>query len=587
MSPVMAAINQASAHLAAGRAAQARDVMLRAAGRFGREPAVLVALIQALTVLGESATLVFWGEKLIALAPHLAQGHLARAHGLATGGRLAEAIAPYQRAVELDASNPEAFRGLAWVLHRERRYREAAAAAERGIALLPDDADLLQKRAVALLALGRIPEAGAAYDDAVARQPTSVPLAEAAALCTNYRSDLTQEQVRRAHERFGTLLTAATRSSAVVPPSFPGPGERLRVGIISPDLRQHSVSYYAGSILEHADRARLDVFAYYTFWKHDEQTERLKQLAGEARWRWFRTADPEEIDRAIRADRIDVLIELSGLTSENNLAVVARKPAPVIATYIGYPNTTGLAAVDYRFVDSLTDPVPDGDAWSTEKLVRLDPCFLCYSPPVELPPVTWQPPAQAGRPPTFGSFNNLMKFNDGILTAWGRLLAMVPEARLALKTYGLDHADIRADLLERCAAAGIPADRLDLIPPPAGTREHLDAYNLVDVGLDTFPYHGTTTTCEAFAMGVPVVSIEGDRHVSRVGVSLLRNLGTPELIGKDADDANRIAAEIVRDVPRLTEYRRSIRSKLLGGPLCDGAAYGRRLADAILRMSCR
>lgn len=591
MSAVVTALNQADQLMHAGRLAEAKQAMLRAAQRFNREPAVAVKLAQVLLAMEDYATAGFWAEKVLVLAPHLPHGHQIRAHAMMMQGRYPAAIESYRKAAAIDSTNPDMLRNMAFVLHRDRHFAEAINVVEKALAMLPNDPDLMQKKAVALLSLGRVEEAHAVYAAGAAVHPESVPLAEGLAMCTNYLYIHPLES-KAAHERFGTLITAQQPSRTPAGPRVRTAGERLRVGLISPDLREHSVGFYAESVMRHVDRERIEVFVYHPHPKVDVATRRMQGVIGADHWRHIDPPYPDSVEAVIRADGLDVLLELSGLTSDHQLAVMARKPAPVIATYIGYPNTTGVPAVDFRIIDSITDPPVDGGAASvsdslcTERLVRLDPSFLCYRPHDVLPPIRWQPPSAANpRPIVFGSFNNLMKVNDRLLVVWGRLLSRVPESRLALKAFGLGDTEIRADLAARCIAAGIPESRLDLILPPVDASEHLAAYDRIDIGLDTFPYHGTTTTCEAFSMGLPVVTTAGQTHVARVGASLVRNLGTPELVAGDSEDAIRIAADLAADIPRLTEYRRTIRQRLLASCICDTVGYGRRLTEVLMSMA--
>ena len=287
--------------------------------------------------------------------------------------------------------------------------------------------------------------------------------------------------------------------------------------------------------------------------------------------------DDATLDALIRTERIDVLLELAGHTTGHRLAAIARKPAPVIVTAIGYPDTTGLPAVDARLVDSITDPSGTEER-CTECLVRLDPCFLCYTPPDEAPEPR-MPAADA--PITFGSFNNASKIGPSTIRLWARVLAAVPEARLLVKSAGLSDRVTRGSLLQAFAAEGIDAARIDALDLTAGRREHLEAYARVHVALDTTPYNGTTTTCEALWMGVPVITTLGDRHAARVSASLLHAVGHPEWVAKDAADFARIGAALAADRAGLARMRSSLRTRMQASPLCDRAAYGERFHRAV------
>ena len=284
----------------------------------------------------------------------------------------------------------------------------------------------------------------------------------------------------------------------------------------------------------------------------------------------------DSLDDAIRAERIDVLVELSGHTGANRLTALASKPAPVIVSAIGYPNTTGLPAVDWRVVDSITDP-PGAEAFCTERLLRLDPCFLCYRPP----DLDVEPAMPAADPVTFGSFNNSAKIGAECTALWARVLQAVPGSRLLVKTQTLADPAVQQAIRRRLAEGGIDEDRVELIAQASTRAEHLALYGRVHVALDSVPYNGTTTTCEALWMGVPVVALLGDRHASRVSASLLSAAGHPEWVAEDAEGVVRIAAALAGDTPHLAAIRSSLRDELRASPLLDSKAYAQRFHAAI------
>jgi predicted O-linked N-acetylglucosamine transferase (SPINDLY family) len=287
--------------------------------------------------------------------------------------------------------------------------------------------------------------------------------------------------------------------------------------------------------------------------------------------------DDVSLDRTIRESGIDVLIELAGHSSGGRLAALDRKPAPVIATAIGYPNTTGHPAVDIRIVDSVTDP-PGSDRLCTERLARIDPCFLCYRPPDGAPEPELP---EASAPITFGSFNLTSKVGDATLALWSDVMAAVPEARMLVKSLNMADRSTQSRIVERMTRAGIAAERIDTMPFAASVAEHLSMYRRVHVALDTTPYNGTTTTCEALWMGVPVVTVAGDGHAGRVGMSLLAAAGLPELIAADGAEFVRTAARLVRDRPRLEALRSGLRDSLRASALLDQSAYGTRIFGAL------
>jgi predicted O-linked N-acetylglucosamine transferase (SPINDLY family) len=248
----------------------------------------------------------------------------------------------------------------------------------------------------------------------------------------------------------------------------------------------------------------------------------------------------------------------------------------VIVTAIGYPNTTGLPAVDWRVVDSITDP-PGAEAYCTERLLRLDPCFLCYRPP----DLAVEPSMPAAEPITFGSFNNSAKIGAECTALWARVLQAVPGSRLLMKSQTLADPAVQESIRRRLGEGGIAEDRVELISQSSTRAEHLALYGRVHVALDSVPYNGTTTTCEALWMGVPVVALRGDRHASRVAASLLTAAGHPEWVAEDTDGFVRIASALVADMPRLALIRTSLRDELRDSPLLDAKAYAQRFHSAI------
>jgi predicted O-linked N-acetylglucosamine transferase (SPINDLY family) len=296
-------------------------------------------------------------------------------------------------------------------------------------------------------------------------------------------------------------------------------------------------------------------------------------------WRDMARANDQQLIGQIRADGIDILIELSGQTQGNRLAALRLRGAPVQVSYIGYPNTTGVPAIDYRIVDSLTDPA-GAERLATESLIRLDPCFLCYTPREDAPR-PGPPACLRNGYVTFGSFNSVKKLTPGTITLWCRLLAAVPHSRLLIKSGGLSSERAQAHIRSLTSGAGIDDRRVELLDKIESKSEHLAAYDRLDVALDTFPYNGTTTTCEALWQGVPVVSLVGNVHAARVGLSLLSAVGHPEWAVSTPEEFIRTAAALAADAPQLKRLRGELRTQMATSPLGDAPAMGRRISDAL------
>jgi predicted SAM-dependent methyltransferase len=337
------------------------------------------------------------------------------------------------------------------------------------------------------------------------------------------------------------------------------------------------VAHFIEPVLAAHDRSKFHVFCYSNVSYPDEVTERFRSLCEE--WRDVAALTDSQVAERMRFDGIDVLIDLAGHTGGGRPYLLARKPAPVQVTWLGYPNTTGLAAVDYRLTDAWADPPGESDRFHTEKLVRLPAGFLCYQPPADSPEVAPPPAAKSGGV-TFGSFNFLAKAMPAMVPLWARLLQALPEAKLLLKSYGLSAQSARTALHAQFAEQGIGADRLIVLEPEASASAHLARYGEVDIALDCFPYNGTTTTCEALWMGVPVITLAGQSHVARVGSSILARAGLADLVAQSPQQYLDKAIALARDSARRSELRKSLRSRLRASPLLDAAAFTRGLESA-------
>jgi predicted O-linked N-acetylglucosamine transferase (SPINDLY family) len=356
------------------------------------------------------------------------------------------------------------------------------------------------------------------------------------------------------------------------------PARRLKLAFFSPDLRSHSVAYFLEPLLTHLDRSEFEVILYHDHFIVDATSERLRVHSD--LWRNLVGLQDDAAEALILGDEPDVLIDLAGHTGLNRLPLVARRLAPVQVSYLGYPNTVGIGAMDYRLVDSVTDPVGAADRLHTERLIRFAPTAWSYSPPAEAPEPA-APPSACGSPITFCCFNNFSKVTDAALRAWSRLLLRVPGSRLRLKSTGLGEPGIAASVRTRLKESGLDAERVEIAGHTPSVAAHLALYRDVDVALDTFPYNGTTTTCEALWMGVPVVTLAGDRHASRVGDSLLTAIGRPEWITWDWDGYVAAAAAVAEDSARRLSLARKLRGEMRASALLDHQGNAAKFGAAI------
>jgi predicted O-linked N-acetylglucosamine transferase (SPINDLY family) len=334
------------------------------------------------------------------------------------------------------------------------------------------------------------------------------------------------------------------------------------------------VAFFFEPLLMAHDRSAVEIFCYSDAVRPDDVTARLQRHADH--WRDVAGQSDEQFIAQVRADRIDILVDLAGHTAGNRLRAFAARPAPVQVTYLGYPNTTGVPAVDYRFTDALADPPGEADTLYTEKLIRLPRCAWCYRPPDPSPhhnPL----PAQESGAVTFGSFNMPAKLSEETLDLWSQLLAAVPNSKLMLKFAALSEQSMRDHFARLFAARGVAESRLILRGRDEAVKHHLRSYHEIDIALDTFPYHGTTTTCDALWMGVPVVTLIGNAHVSRVGASLLNAVGLDDLVTTTREQFIATAAALAGDLPRLAKLRSTLRGVMQKSPLMDAAGLAREI----------
>ena len=514
--------------------------------------------------------------RAVAAHPLAASAQSNLANALMSAGRAHESVAAYRKALELHPNFVPALIGLSGALAAAGDAAGALAAGELCAKLQPNWLDVDLNRVDALDVMDRHDRALALLDEIKLRHPFNASVYARKLLLLNYQS-APPETFASALRDYGSCFTP----QAPMKNFDRNPDRLLRIGILSPDLRTHSVAFFFDAPTRHipADM-QLVVFASSPSQPNDAMTCMFKQRISE----WVEVAhlDDQALDALIRARRIDVVLDLAGHSAGNRLRALDRRPAPLIVTAIGHPASTGHPSVDVRLVDAITDP-QGSEAACTERLERIDPCFLCYIPPIDSPEPTL-PAADA--PPTFGSFNLSAKISAETLRTWRMAMDAVPGSRLLLKSRSLGDAAARESLHERMCAAGIDESRVELLAFVKGIDEHLALYSRIHVALDTTPYSGTTTTCEALWMGVPVVTLAGDRHSARVSASLLRAAGFDELVADSAESFARIAARCATDVAWRTAFRREARARMQSSPLMNTAVYAERFFGA-LRSSWR
>jgi predicted O-linked N-acetylglucosamine transferase (SPINDLY family) len=491
-------------------------------------------------------------------------------------GQTEEAITHFRHALELRPKYPQAWTGLGTVLHLAGRSSESVSCHSRALDLDPRDRQAYFGRGQALQSLHRTEEALADFDAHLALRPEHHEARSFRLFLLNYSDSISRKALYAEHRAYGQAVEEDLCKRPAAPrfTQTPDPNRRIRLAFLSPDMRSHSVSYFLEPLLQRLDRSQFEVILYHDHFSVDGVSQRFK--AGAALWRQVSGQADNVVEETIRADKPDVLVDLAGHTGFNRIELFARRLAPVQITYLGYPNTTGLSAMDYRFTDAIADPPWDADEFCVERLVRFAPTAWTYLPPPHAPEPERAEDAP-GRAVAFGSFNTLSKAGAGTLRLWREVLGAVPASRLVIKSSGMDPDYWRA----RLADGGLPIGRVDLLPMTPGVPEHLARYSLIDIALDCFPYHGTTTTCEALWMGVPVVTLAGDRHASRVGASLLTAVGHPEWIASSPGDYVKIATGLAADKERLRMLRSELRNEMMTSSLLDYGAQAERFGASV------
>ncbi|NKB57128.1 MAG: tetratricopeptide repeat protein [Alphaproteobacteria bacterium] len=516
-------------------------------------------------------------RRALDIQPDLADARFNLAVAQQRQGLIAEAEATVRASLISDPDSADLHRYLGALLHRQGDLNGAETALRNALSRQPTLGEAHDNLATVLLDQGHIDDAETHFKKALDLNPTDSRAQSNLLLCRNYH---VSDPAVLLQEHREWVEQHAIAIASLVPPIVRETRIRLRIGYLSADFRRHSVASFFEPLLVRHDQSRFEIFCYANLENPDATTARLQTACDH--WRWVAGLTDDQLAKRIQADGIDILVDLSGHTAGNRLLALQRKPAPIQATWLGYPNTTGLTAIDYRLTDAVADP-PGAERFATETLLRLEDGFLCYQPPGDAPDVAPLPAQSAGHV-TFGSFNNLRKVTPAVIAVWAEILHRAPPARLHLKARPFaDHATV-AHFTDVFRQHGIAAERITLRGPLSTPSDHLGAYAEMDIALDCFPYNGTTTTCEALWMGVPVVTLAGDRHAARVGASLLTRVGLEDCIAAQLDDYIGIAARLANDIEALAGLRAGMRDRLSQSSLCDGDGFRQRIEAAYEQM---
>lgn len=500
---------------------------------------------------------------------------------LRANGQIDDAISCYLRVIELSPDFAGSYYNLGQAYEDIGELDKAINYYLKAVELNPNLPGAYYNLGVAFQIKGKLHEAELVYRNVIQIDPTfSLPY-QNLLFIMNYNPNCDAKTIYNEHLQFAKRFEEPLLSSISPHTNDKTLNRRLKIGYVSPDFRRHSVSYFIEPVFAAHNKEQFEIFCYSLVPSEDEVTKRLQGYADH--WRNIKEMSDEEAAELIRHDKIDIIIDLAGLTTHNRILLFALKPAPIQLSWIGYPATTGLAAMDYKIVDSYTDPPGMAEQFYTEKLIRMPESFLCYIPDKDSPEVSHLPALTSGHI-TFGSLNSFLKISPEVIDLWTKILGALQDSRLVMKTFSLVYKENRDYILDMFARRDIAAERIELLSWETSMKGHLDTYNHIDIALDTFPYNGTTTTCEALWMGVPVITLTGDTHTSRVGFSLLSNIGLPKFVAKSPDEYVGIAVKLAKDLNRLRLLRERLRDMMAHSPLMDKNRFTMNLENCYRTM---
>lgn len=494
---------------------------------------------------------------------HTSQGHYEIAKGL------------LNKALANKKNNAEIYAQIGLISKKQNNLKDAVFYFSKAIETRPELAGAYVNRANILGKIGDTSGAVSDYKRALLHSPELTLAWTNYLFILNCSHEHTAQKIFNLHKKYSTSFESRIRTIALSNKNVTyNSDKRIRVGYVSPDFREHSVSFFIEPVLALHNHERFEVFGYYSNQQIDATTTRIRGYFDH--WRDIHAVPDIQAAELIRNDNIDILVDLSGYTASSRVLVFAYKPAPIQITWIGYPNTTGLSAIDYRITDPVADPAPSSDSLYTENLLRMPDTFLCYKPPGKSLSIA-PPPSDENGYITFGSFNNLSKINDSVIEVWAKILDGIPNSKLFLKSFALDDLWVQDRIITRFSKYNIPTQRLILRGIDASLASHLQRYAQIDIALDPFPYNGTTTTCEALWMGVPVISLSGESHRQRVGASILSAIGKHEWITSTSDDYVSAACALAGKPDLLRDTRKRLRGDMSASPFCDAAHFTKNL----------
>jgi len=513
-------------------------------------------------------------EQALALRPDYVDAQINLANARINQGRHEDAMRTCEQAITLKADSAEAQLTLAIACYQLGRLDESIRACERAIALRPGYAEAYVNLANGYNRPGGLEQAVTALRRALELEPDFAAAHSALLVTLQYMGEVTPAQSFAEHRRFAARFEAPLKSGWEPHTNARDPERRLKIGYLSPDFRRHSVAWFIEPVFAAHDKSQVEVYGYYSHHRQDEMSARLAAAADH--WLPCRDIGDAQLAARIRADGIDILVDLAGHTNENRLLTLARKPAPVQVTWLGYPATTGLDAVDYRLCTHDTDP-PGQERWHSETLYRLPRSLWCYRPPAERPAIPPAPRARRADAITFGSMNNPAKITPDRLDLWAEILLAVPDSRLVMTN--IPAGSVCEDIHARFTRRGIAPERLRF-PGRLPASDYWALLDQIDIAFDPFPYNGTTTTCETLWAGIPVVTQAGETSAARAGYALLKAVGLETLVAASDAEYLRIAVALAQDPARLDALRAGLPARFAASPLRDESGFTRDLESA-------
>lgn len=532
----------------------------------------------ALKMQGRSAEAEYSCRQALQFDPHHAEAHGNLGAIYFDRGLYAAAETCFSNAVTIKPDYAEAYNNLGTVQQIQRRFLDAEANYRQAIALNPVYAEAHTNLGINLQSQGRIPEAEACWRTSLNLNPHNIPTQSGLVFHLSYSARLPKSDYLAEAKKYGRMV-AGIATPYTAWRCDPQP-QRLKVGLVSGDFRNHPVGHFLHSLLRRIDTTRIDLIAYATQPGTDSFSEALRPYFAD--WKVIASHSDAMAAQMIHADGIHILVDVAGHSAHNRLPLFAWKPAPIQASWLGYLASTGVEAIDYVLSDPYTIR-PEDEQYFTESIWRLPDSCICFTPTtqsLEIPPL---PALQTGIV-TFGSFNNLAKMGDDVVALWSRILHKVPASRLLLKAGQLKEPLIRSRTLQRFAAHGITSERLLLCETVPDAAEHLLGYHQIDIALDTFPYPGVTTSVEALWMGVPVLTLQGDGILGRAGESININAGQTDWIAADETDFVTKAAFFAENRAALAQLRQTLRTKLSSSLVFDSIRFAQHFDAALWGM---